>query len=114
MRSFGTASHERERDRIAEIAGLVGLRGDALDAYPHQLSGGEKQRVAIMRALACNPSIIVLDEPTSALDVSVQAQVLRTLRDLQTQVRHRLPVRQPRRRGDPIHVLAGVTSCISA
>ena len=86
VRSFGTASHERERDRIAEIAGLVGLRGDALDAYPHQLSGGEKQRVAIMRALACDPSLIVLDEPTSALDVSVQAQVLRTLRDLQARV----------------------------
>jgi oligopeptide/dipeptide ABC transporter ATP-binding protein len=86
MRSFGTAPAGAERDRALELASLVGLREDAVDAYPHQLSGGEKQRVGIMRALACDPSVIVLDEPTSALDVSVQAQVLRTLRDLQARM----------------------------
>lgn len=85
FRNFKTCKPGEEREKLASLTRLVGLKEEAIDLYPNQLSGGEKQRVAIMRALACEPSIIVLDEPTSALDVSVQAQVLKTLRGLQQQ-----------------------------
>lgn len=83
FRNFGTCVPGKEREKLAGLARLVGLNEEAIDLYPNQLSGGEKQRVAIIRALACEPSIIVMDEPTSALDVSVQAQVLKMLRELQ-------------------------------
>ena len=88
LKVHGTIPKDERSQKISELVGTVGLSPEHVNRYPYQLSGGQNQRVVLARILAMNPDLIIADEPTSSLDVSVQAQILNLMKDLQKEFDH--------------------------
>jgi peptide/nickel transport system ATP-binding protein len=86
MQIQNIGSRTEQQQRVAELLDTVGLPRNAVERFPHEFSGGQRQRIGLARALSLNPHLVVADEPVSALDVSIQAQILNTMRELQTEL----------------------------
>jgi len=86
LRTLGIRKHHERKRRVQDLLEMVGMSGSVSDLYPHEFSGGQRQRIGVARALSVEPSLIVCDEPVSALDVSIQAQIINLLKELQSRL----------------------------